>query len=450
MGFLEAVFGRYYDFKTRSVDFKAINQFQAMELYFFHRDVIRSIKRRTPFHAICSLLHIQMGYDGNTCVIENIGVRPCVLDLGSLQDILGDIARHCLREELSLVIKADMFRRHAVLQIVYQMGLSVSETRIAKKNIYTGESQEFSIFAFGNDCLKLLKNKPDRCPSCSEINCQISTGPAYDYVANALMGEFGHCVSEASNFLPHELYLSGDDLTVYKEREITYLRSGGRLDLDTIVRKVLEETDGEATFICIIEPVFGRFSMHDDGYDDTTPEYIRSGRITEYSPEEMDLAFGCSLPYGIVSALCLNDTDVVLEIGSGSGLYSLVLSGCVGRWIATAPTHHADSNKTSFSSVIYTDDPFRVVDAKEITVLLFTTVPDQDSMQNTLNHFQGRTVYVSRGRNQGQYDAGKDDSVLSELYNYTYSIPLYAFEIIGKQNYYERIEKWRRKGECGW
>ena len=91
--FLENVFGRFFDFRTRVCDYQPIAENYRLDWDRFTDDLGLAVREGRPFNGICPVLHVHTEVANGAYVIRSMGVRPCAMGHGLFQTALRLIAR---------------------------------------------------------------------------------------------------------------------------------------------------------------------------------------------------------------------------------------------------------------------------------------------------------------------------------------------------------------------
>lgn len=244
--FLENVFGRFYDFKTRISDYDDIPETYGVDWERFRADVCAAAAASRPFNGICAVMHIQTAAEGNAYVIQNIGVRPCAIEQSFMRVLLKHMAQS-LPDRVRLVVKIFGIRVEFMNTVISNLKeenpafvepIRTKEDRVTmtgrKAVVEGGRVMQMDVLTFESaNALKTIKTPWNSStdasfPTAEALNNSSKANPMRVKLIRRMIGQaqewFGQYLNRAkdlTNYLPDALNLEENNLWVYK--------NGGRI-----------------------------------------------------------------------------------------------------------------------------------------------------------------------------------------------------------------------------
>ena len=241
--FLENVFGRFYEFKTRICDYDDIPDTYGVDWDLFQKDVCEAAKENRPFNGICAVMHIQTasGSSGEY-IIQNIGLRPCVIEQSFFRVLLKHIAQS-LPQGTKLVIKVFGIRVEFVNTVISNLkeGIPTFTEPPRKKEdkmnfmghatSFNGHTPQVDVITLDSAHIEALKNlkvpwtkyTDAGFPSASALNNSKMAQPKriglirrMISLAQTQFAEYLNRTNDSTNYLPDALNLDENGLWVYK------------------------------------------------------------------------------------------------------------------------------------------------------------------------------------------------------------------------------------------
>jgi len=240
--FLENVFGRFYEFKTRICDYDDIPASYGADWDLFQADVCSAVRECRPFNGICAVVHIQTAVDGGQYVIKNIGVRPCAIEQSFFRVLLKQIAVN-LPEGKQLVVKIFGIRiefMNTVLRNLQEQIKTFTEPVRSKedmvgfmghKSSINGHTPQVEVITLESVHIQALRelhvpwtdSKDKRFPTAAILNDSKLANPKrielirrMIMAAQTLFAEYLNRANDSTNYLPDALNLDENGLWVYK------------------------------------------------------------------------------------------------------------------------------------------------------------------------------------------------------------------------------------------
>ena len=238
---MENVFGRFYEWKTRICDYSPIPDNYRDDWNRFLDGVCLAIEKSEPFNAICPVLHLRFHMDGRAqCIIDDIGIRPCAIEKSFFRKVLTTIAKTLVdTADPSVALKVKIFgiRRVFARKVINEMNLAVEETdETADFPVMKLRPQSYThsylfpkttVFTFIGENLGRLANHPKmenwKAPAAHVLNdfTRINESRT-DLIREMLAAAPTHLSTYLTNaknvthMLPPPLELDENDLMVYK------------------------------------------------------------------------------------------------------------------------------------------------------------------------------------------------------------------------------------------
>jgi len=278
--FLENVFGRFYEFKTRICDYDDIPATYGSDWDNFQADVCSAVKESRPFNGICPVMHIQTAAEGNQYVIKNIGIRPCAIEQSFFRVLLKHIAAS-LPDGKQLVVKIFGIRMEFMNTVIRNLQDQIKtfpEPRRTKEDMVNvmgrklsmdGHNLSVEVVTLDTAHIEALRelnvpwtdSKHRQFPSATALNDSKSANPKRIELirrmitaAQSLFAEYLNHANDSTNYLPDALNLDENGLWVFKgsiklgyclEERRFFMRESGRyaelyLDRDSVPRASID------------------------------------------------------------------------------------------------------------------------------------------------------------------------------------------------------------------
>jgi hypothetical protein len=238
--FLENVFGRFYEFKTRICDYDDIPDTYGADWERFRTDACAAAKEGKAFNGICAVMHLQTAAEGDAYVIRNVGIRPCAIEQSFFRVLLRHMALSL--EGRPLVIKIFGIRVEFVNTVIANLKAEnpgfkePTRTKEDRKslmgtNAFTGDGRVSQIDVITFESATPLQsirvpwttNADPRFPTAAQLNDSSSASPNRVELLRRMIGgaqqTFGQYLKSANdttNYLPDALNLEENALWVYK------------------------------------------------------------------------------------------------------------------------------------------------------------------------------------------------------------------------------------------
>lgn len=240
--FLENVFGRFYEFKTRICDYDDIPATYGADWDLFQADVCSAVRESRPFNGICAVVHIQTAVEGKQYVIKNIGIRPCAIEQSFFRVLLKNVALS-LPQGMQLVVKIFGIRiefMNTVLRNLHEQIKTFSEPARSKedmvnfmghKSSINGHTPSVEVITLDTAHIQALRelhvpwtdSKDRNFPSAATLNDSKLANPKRIELirrmiaaAQTLFAEYLNRANDSTNYLPDALNLDENGLWVYK------------------------------------------------------------------------------------------------------------------------------------------------------------------------------------------------------------------------------------------
>jgi hypothetical protein len=232
--YLENVFGRFYEFKTRICDYDDIPESYINDWDNFQRDVCLAVKGSRSFNGICAVMHIRTEASGDSYVVKDVGIRPCAIEQSFFRVLMKKIAAN-LPADKKLVLRIFGIRVEFVETLIDNLKTASTDAEpVRTKDLVRGPqntNREVDVITFGKgeiNALSMLRTSWDnildsRFPSAATLNNSGLANPeriklirrmisrAGDSFAQYLVG-----ANDTTNYLPDLLNLDENELVVYK------------------------------------------------------------------------------------------------------------------------------------------------------------------------------------------------------------------------------------------
>ena len=235
--FLENVFGRFYEFKTRLCDYDDIPESYAADWESFKADACNAARDAKPFNGICAVMHLQAAQEGRTYVIQNVGLRPCAIEQSFLRVMLKHLAKS-LPADRPLAIKVFGARVEFINTVVAELRgtpnfrepVRTKQDRFTPMGNRAESGRQVDVITFESTAALRDLETPWNAsldagfPAAEQLNDSGKANPkradlirrmishAHDGFAQYLRG-----ANELTNYLPDALNLDENELWVYKE-----------------------------------------------------------------------------------------------------------------------------------------------------------------------------------------------------------------------------------------
>ena len=238
---MENVFGRFYEWKTRICDYSPIPDNYRDDWNQFLDGVCLAIEKSEPFNAICPVLHLRFHMDGRAqCIIDDIGIRPCAIEKSFFRKVLTTIARKLIDPaegdtSASLVVKIFGIRRVFAQKVINETHLAVDETNepanftvmMRRPDTSSEHSLNTTVFTFTGANLESLADHPGmknwKAPAAHVLNDFTRINENRTDLIRAMLAEAPDRLStyltnakNVTHMLPPPLELDENDLMVYK------------------------------------------------------------------------------------------------------------------------------------------------------------------------------------------------------------------------------------------
>ncbi len=241
--FLENVFGRFYDFKTRMADYDDIPEAYGLDWESFKNDACAAVAALRPFNGICAVMHLQTAVeDGRAYVIQNIGIRPCAIEQSFMRVLLKHMAQS-LPDRMPLVVKIFGIRvefMNTVISNLKEENPSFVEPTRTKQDRVTlmgkkavvegGRVMQVDVLTFESAAaLRNIKvpwnsSKDPGFPTAEQLNNSGKANPLRVNLIRRMIGQaqtdfaqYLQSAKETTNYLPDPLNLDENNLWVYKQ-----------------------------------------------------------------------------------------------------------------------------------------------------------------------------------------------------------------------------------------
>ena len=231
--FLENVFGRFYEFKTRICDYEPIPKSYARGWDMFCLEAYLCAREGQPFNGICAVMHMQAYLDGDSYVIKDIGVRPCAIGWHFLEILVSNIAQR-LPENRKLVFKVFGIRVEFITSLIEALRVqnpdlpAPTRTKEDKRNVMGKVTSEktIEVITFDDEHLRALCNLEFSValPTAEQLNDRKHARPGRIELIRRMIGNargaFETFLLNAKNttsYLPDGLALDENDLRVYRD-----------------------------------------------------------------------------------------------------------------------------------------------------------------------------------------------------------------------------------------
>ena len=278
MCFLENVFGHFYEWKTRIVDYCEIPATYAEDWRNFYNALEKSVQDKQAFNGICPVMHITTEWQdrGRTLVITDMGLRPCAIDKSFFRVALRMIAQNLLLKDSKLVIKIFGIRSQFVRTAVQETDVKPVESMEDKD---PGRPNSVHVFTYDAKHIKQLRDQPSirtwAVPLANELNSRAQWTTAKTELVRRMLQQAGPLfkdildkTSNTTYILPDVLCLREKDLWVFKYG--SQIRYCPQVELESFDDDVGVENKDEAAEKQDTQPNYSPAAV--DSYDRGTEE----------------------------------------------------------------------------------------------------------------------------------------------------------------------------------
>ena len=440
---LENVFGCFYDWEALTSKLLPISDgYVEGEWNAFRSDILSSVRDKTSVHCICSVMHIKASYsEPSSYVIENIGVRPCAFPHGFLSSLLSDIAKAC-PPDTSLEIRVPALCGPLVTNTLN--GVSPRSGTRSVLTISGTVSINESVFVLGRPELnQLARSPPWTAPAALDLN---TANDFIETIADQMLSlasvDYKSLLSKPSNdilFVPPFLELDQNGLMVYKQGQIIPYYQEEETSLLAMRNKIMDNMGKPAEFY--IEVLRNCFLFEGD-----CPQ-------RKYENEDLKRVFGYSVPSPETAAALdkyLTPESIVLEVGSGNGLYARVFADKVHTWIASDLPGEADrwkdpSGKGEFVAITSTTTPVELLKSYGTEPKILISVwpsPNSTWLQAYVDQFDSGTIIIIGAPGLTGADAMWDE--FDRRFGVRESTAVSCFDAFDGEKEYEYVAAWRK------
>ena len=239
--FLENVFGRFYEFKTRLCDYDDIPASYGADWERFRTDACTAARDAQPFNGICAVMHLQAAPEGGAYAIQNVGLRPCAIEQSFLRVMLKHLAQS-LADTRPLVIKVFGVRVEFVNTVVEELRgtpnfkepVHTQQDRLTFMGHKAESGRKVDVITFDSESVAALRDiktpwttsTDPTFPTAERLNDSSQASPKRADLLRRMIGlakerfaEYLRGANDLTNYLPDALNLDENALWVYKGGE---------------------------------------------------------------------------------------------------------------------------------------------------------------------------------------------------------------------------------------